>query len=370
MLRAATAALSLSVLAACSSLKPFPAHSPSCDAHGDLDALWHCIGYPDPAPKEGGLASTLRMANGDLTRRLILNQTPSLACNTKPRAGFEHRSLPVRNLEAFVHAGDPGMPVIFVIHGLYDSNSNRYVRYVASALADRGFGVVAPDMRWHGCVMAYPSTLGIEESKDLLAWAAAVRNGSVAPSLGNRPIGMIGFSLGALDVIDTMSAIEAATLFDAGAISVSPPADLNKVLDGLDRMRTLIGYYFRGTLRIRNRRLGIGFWARKPFRLYLEWLVTQHDPALGPVDRLLKTAEPSTRLATVRRPLLILAARNDPVLGEAAVDAVVNAQAPRNVRVIATDEGGHIGIIGRDPRWFVDAMTTFFTNAPHIALQP
>lgn len=314
----------------------------------------------------------MRVANGDLTRRVILNQTPSLACNKKPWPGFAHKSLAGGvPLEAFVHEGDAALPVILVVHGLYDSNSNRYVRYTASALADRGFGVVVPDMRWHGCLMSYPSTLGIGESADLLAWAAAIHDGTLAPSLGGRPIGMIGFSLGGLDVIDTISTDDAAKLFDAGAMAVSPPADVARVLERLDRVRTPMGYYFRVTLRIRNRRLGIPFWTRQPFLAYVNRLVEKHLTPFHSTAELIAAAEPSTRFAAVRRPLLIVIARNDPVLGRVAADALVAAAAPLPyVHVIATDEGGHIGVVGRDPQWFVNAMTAFFVNAPHVASHP
>ncbi|MBV8547625.1 MAG: alpha/beta fold hydrolase [Acidobacteria bacterium] len=358
----------LLLLVGCAGLRPFPPASVCPAPVGNIDALWSCVGRPDPAPKEGGLASTLRMANGDLTRRVILNQTPSLACNTKPWSGFEHVSQAVTGadrLEAFVHAGDAAQPVVFVVHGLYDSNSNRYVRYVASALAAHGFGVVVPDMRWHGCLISLTNTLGVLESADLMAWAKAVRDGQIA-SLRGRPVGMIGFSLGALDVIDTASLPEAVSRFDAGTIAVSPPAAVKDVRDRLDGLRTPMTIYFRLTLRMRNRRLGIPFWSREPFRSYLEKVAaTTPFPTM---DKLIAAAEPTRRLANVRRPLLILAAKNDPVLGEGAANAIAKAADPslKYVHVIETDEGGHIGIMGRNPQWFVNAITNFFANAQHV----
>jgi predicted alpha/beta-fold hydrolase len=364
----------LLLLVGCAGLRPFPTPSACPTAGGDVDVLWSCIGTPDLAPKEGGLASTLRIANGDLTRRVLLNQTPSLSCNTKPWSGFEHVSQPVSGadrLEAFVHAGDAAQPVVFVVHGLYDSNSNRYVRYVASALAAHGFGVVVPDMRWHGCLIGLTNTLGILESGDLMAWAKAIRDGQI-PSLARRPIGMIGFSLGALDVIDTVSLPEAVSRFDAGAIAVSPPAAVDEVRKRLDRLRTPMALYFRLTLRMRNRRLGIPFWSQQPFQAYLEKVAASHVTPFHTMDDLIAAAEPATRLANVRRPLLILAAKNDPVLGQNATDAIEDAAdaSLKYVHVIKTDEGGHIGIIGRNPQWFVNAITNFFANAQHVPPRP
>jgi predicted alpha/beta-fold hydrolase len=371
-MRSISPALLLLLASGCAGLRPFPPPTACSAPSGNVDALWSCIGTPDTTPKEGGLASTLRIANGDLTRRVILNQTPSLACNTKLWSGFEHVSQAVSGadrLEAFVHEGDAKKPVIFVVHGLYDSNSNRYVRYVASALAAHGFGVVVPDMRWHGCLIGLTNTLGVLESGDLMAWAKAVREGQIA-SLRGRPIGMIGFSLGALDVIDTASLPDAVSRFDAGAIAVSPPAAVDEVRKRLDRLRTPMALYFRLTLRMRNRGLGIPFWSREPFRAYLERVAaTTPFPTM---DKLIAAAEPADRLKNVRRPLLILAAKNDPVLGQNATDAIANAAdaSLKYVHVIKTDEGGHIGIIGRDPQWFVNAITNFFANAQHVPPRP
>ena len=89
------------------------------------------------------------------------------------------------------------------------------------------------------------------------------------------------------------------------------------------------------------------------------------------MDDLIAASEPAERLANVRRPLLILAAKNDPVLGRVAADAIAIAAKPfPYVKVIETDEGGHIGIIGRDPQWFVNAITNFFANAQHVPSSP
>src|SRR5213080_1249502 len=108
---------------ACSSLRPFSVASPCAAPIDTVAILWQCVASPGLSPKEGGLASTLRVATGDLTRRVVLNQTPSLSCNTRPWKDFEHVSQAVAGadrLEAFVHAGDAKQPVVLVVHGLYD----------------------------------------------------------------------------------------------------------------------------------------------------------------------------------------------------------------------------------------------------------
>jgi predicted alpha/beta-fold hydrolase len=129
--------------------------------------------------------------------------------------------------------------------------------------------------------------------------------------------------------------------------------------------------YFRLTLRLRNRRLGVPFWSRKPFQSYLDSVAASDITPFHTMDALIAAAEPTDRLTNVRRPLLILAAKNDPVLGQGAADAISKAARPfPYVKVIETGEGGHIGIIGRDPQWFVNAITNFFANAQHVPPRP
>lgn len=355
-------------LASCVGLQPFPPPTTSCTATTPA-ALWACIGEPDPRTRESAFESTARLANGDMTRRLLLNQVPSLACNETPWRGFAPIDIPAGDmpLKGFVQEGEVGKPVIIVVHGIFDSNTNRYVRYTASRLADDGFTVVVPDMRWHGCHLAQPAlaTAGIDESADLASWAIALRKRY------NRPVGLIGFSLGALDVIN---AAARSSEFDAGAVAVSPPASLKWVIARLDAppsfrelgLSKFFLTYFRMILRVRNRRLGVPFWAERPFHAYLDHVARVHEPPFANAEDIMEKAEPSVRLQDVKHPLLILAAKNDPVMTTISSEALTAAPHGANVYVLVTGEGGHIGIIGRDPQWFSDAIAAFFDNARNV----
>lgn len=368
--RAVATVSAILFFAGCAGLQPFPAPRAACET-AMIEALWQCVGVPDPRPRESGFISTVRLANGDLTRRLLLNQVPCLACNTTPWSGFRKLDLPVGTvpLRGFVHDGDPSQPIVIVVHGMFDSSTNRYVRYTASRLAADGFTVVVPDMRWHGCQLRQPAlaTAGIDESADLASWAEELRGRY------KRPVGLIGFSLGALDVINAAARTSA---FDAGVVAVSPPASLVRVIARLDRppgfrelgLNKFFLVYLRTVLRFRNRRLGIPFWAPSPFYSYLDVVAHTHPPPFpATAEDLMQDAEPSTKLRAVRRPLLILAARNDPIMTETSTDALSSAaQALHYVHVIVTEEGGHTGIIGRDPQWFSDAIAAFFRNARNV----
>jgi predicted alpha/beta-fold hydrolase len=365
---AATAALLF--FFGCAGLPPLRRATASCSAT-TTDALWKCVGEPDPRPRESAFTSTARLANGDLIRRLLLNQVPSLACNTTPWSGFKWIDVQAGAvpLKGFLHEGDPAKAVVIVVHGIFDSNTNRYVRYTASALAEDGFTVVVPDMRWHGCQLARPAlaTAGIDETADLSAWAAALRR------LYPRPVGLLGFSLGALDVIN---AAARTSDFAGGVVAISPPASLSRVIGRLDAppgfrelgVNKFFLIYFRTVLRVRNRRLGIPFWARAPFHTYLDHVARTHSsPFASTAEELMDDVDPAARLRDVRHPLLILAAKNDPVMTTISSDALV-AAANGNplVHIVVSDEGGHTGIIGRDSQWFSDAIAVFFENARKV----
>jgi predicted alpha/beta-fold hydrolase len=368
-IRAAATAAAL-LFSACAGLRPLPRAMTSCNAT-TTDALWKCVAEPDPRPRESAFRSTARLANGDLTRRLLLNQFPSLACNTAPWRGFKSIvvSAGAAPLNGFVHEGDPAKAVVIVVHGIFDSSTNRYIRYTASMLAEDGFTVVVPDMRWHGCQLARPAlaTAGIDESADLVSWAAELR------MRYHRPVGLLGFSLGALDVIN---AAERSSVFAAGVVAVSPPGSLSRVMARLDAppgfrdigLNKFFLIYFRTVLRVRNRRLGVPFWAPAPFHSYLDHVARIHGPPFpATAEELMADVDPPAQLRNVTHPLLILAAKNDPVMTAISSDALVAAaDGIKIVRVIVTTEGGHTGIIGRDPQWFSDAMSTFFENARKV----
>jgi predicted alpha/beta-fold hydrolase len=351
-------------------LKPLPHPDPQPCAITHPTDVWSCIGLPDDRHRESGVTSTSRVATDFRLRQA--NQHSATSCDLKSRAGFEHIDLQVEGherLSAFFHEGSPGMPIIFVIHGMFDSNANQYVMVTANALArdeeGKSFGVVVPDMRWHGCLLNKTTlaTLGIEEGEDLRAW------GRLMQQRYGRPLGLIGFSLGGLDVIHALAA-DKTGVFASGGIAVSPPADLQSMIALLDEppsfFRHPLVYPFRRTFRdflhTRLRELGVDE-DQRPFDSYLRYLVA-HPPSNRiptDVDQLVSAGETSTRLIDVRVPLLIITSASDPILGDAPVKALLAAIKSPSVKVIETRDGGHIGQLERYRQWMSDTFHRFFT---------
>jgi predicted alpha/beta-fold hydrolase len=402
--RGRAAALSVLILAlsvGCTGLRPLPRPTLApCPAAAGTQDLWRCLddvdrlvgaGIGDPQPHESAYRGTTRMVDGDL-RRKFGDLSPAHACGGAVPAGFVRvpevpAMEPVRPgrapLEAYFHPPRRGMATILVVHGLFDSKHVRYVRLTAAFLAAQGFGVLVPDMRWHGCLYRWLPTLGIEEGKDLLAWREWVRG--QAPE---SPVGLVGFSLGALDVIQALALDADGDAFAAGGVVVSPPANLPLTLVRLDDppsladqgMLSFVQRFFLNGLRRRLHFMAEALPRRdaagppfdpqseRPFAGILPWLSRQppFPPGTTP-ESLLALADPLPALARIRRPLVIVASRRDPIFSELAfVDLAAAAAKNPSLHLLATTDGGHIGQLGRYPQWTADLLARFFRASPDV----
>jgi predicted alpha/beta-fold hydrolase len=263
-----------------------------------------------------------------------------------------------------------------VVHGLFDSKLSRYVWITADLLRREGFGVLAPDMRWHGCLLAraWLPTLGIREGGDLVAWAAWLRR-----EHPGHPIGLVGFSLGGLAVLHALGEPEAAGVLDAGVIAVSPAAALPRTAAALDSKAFLLDsgftsglrWSFRHYLHQRLKPLSVPEQGGV-FASFLRWLAGQDPVGSGAtVEEFLKLADPAPMVEASRRPVLILTAANDPIISMAgSVELTRAARQNGYARVIETPFSGHIGQIGLFPEWMSALLATFFRLAPTVPAGP
>ncbi|MDP9121375.1 MAG: hypothetical protein M3O15_08420 [Acidobacteriota bacterium] len=278
-------------------------------------------------------------------------------------------------LRAYYRLPDPGMPTVIVVHGLYDSKHSRYVRLTAQYLAAQGFGVLAPDMRWHGCLARdWLPTLGIEEGKDLVAWA-----GWLHARTPESAAGLLGFSLGALDVVHALAS-DGENAFPAGGVAISLPAGLERTLERLDDppyfsdygMQSFIRRFFQAASRKRMRTLHLDTHAGRPFSRLLDWLVQQppHLPG-STAAAAFAAADPGAPLRKVRRPLVLITSRRDPICGDLALADLESAAAANlSLHLFATTDGGHIGQIGVFPQWTADLLARFFRASAWVASPP
>ena len=347
--------------------------TPDC-APASAPALWECIdAIPRQDRPESGFTSTLRVS--DVSRK-GKDQTFPSACEGPTPAGFalERLEMPPGRapLVAFVAppAGD-SKPIVLVVHGMFDSKNTRYVQVTGELLRRQGFGVVMPDMRFHGCLLSrqWLPTLGIEEGADLAAWAKRI-----ASDYPGHPIGLVGFSLGGLSVLHAMDQRDAAEVFAAGTVAVCPAADLPRLVRYLDATVFFADSGFTSSMRkgfrdyLRKRSKALGIESDGTFQDALGRMAAS-SPALGPEPAdFLRRADPSNAVAASPRPLLILVTTNDPIIPSSSIGALERAgkDNPR-VHVIETPFGGHIGQPGASPEWYAAVLSAFFRYSAGVA---
>ncbi len=394
--------LALIITCGCTGLRPLPPpRLGPCEAISNSSSsdLWRCLDEIDslvqsdisrPQPRESAYRSTTRVTAGDL-RRKFGDQSPKRACGGRVPAGFvnvperekmEPRATGRAPLHAYFRAARPGMATVIVLHGLYDSKHSRYIRLTAELLAAQGFGVLVPDLRWHGCLFHWPPTLGLEEAQDVVAWREWLRERTP-----ESPVGLVGFSLGSLDVIRALALDSRGDIFRAGGIVISPPARLRLTFVAVDDPPSfadhgglsLVQRFFHLALRRRMRTIagvsgvnraaaGLDPASERPFTEILDWLAGQPPwPPGTNWSSLLERADPGPQLALIRRPLAIVASRRDPVCSELAfVDLFAAAEANPSLHLFATTDGGHIGQIGTYPQWMSDLLVRFFRASPEV----
>ena len=346
-----------------------------------LEDLWlHIERIPREDRHESAFASTIRVAKGDLRRKLSDQLAGMAGVGPTPwdfQAIHEAMPSPRAPLHALFRTPVATRPIVIVVHGLYDSKLSRYVVLLADALVRQGFGILLPDMRWHGRLLSrdWLPTLGIEEALDLLEWGQWLQR-----SLPGCPVGLLGFSLGALDVIHAISREASAEVLQAGGIAVSPPASLRRTLQTLDQRARLsdlgldafLRMFFQEALGTRMKALGVNGKGEGLFVRLLNWLVGRLalEPDLT-TARFLDLADPHSLLPACRRPLLVLASRNDPIYREQTGGTLVEkAKGNPFVRVIETPGGGHTGQPGCYPQWMADVLNQFYSLTPGVSAAP
>jgi hypothetical protein len=365
-------------------LGPLPAPRRPLPAAGEgLGGLWRALSaLPLGGRSESGFESTSRVVKHDAWRKHA-DQVSGLAGRGPTPAGWEEiDGEPMGGGRAPLHAlfrpPAAGRPIVLLIHGLYDSKRSRYVLLAADALARSGCGVLLPDMRWHGCLLSpdWLPALGLEESLDLLRWARWA--GGRHPG---HAAGLLGFSLGALSVIHAAGRAEAAETLTAGAVAVSPPVVLDRTARTLDAeprfadvgLNAFILKLFQRFLRLRLAQLGITGDLERPFAHFVDWLAPRLSGVAAGLtgERLLDLADPGPALAACHVPLLLVAARNDPIFSElTAAELARRVKANPYVHLVETPGGGHVGHLGTYPAWMAEVLHLFFGTTPRLLPRP
>lgn len=267
----------------------------------------------------------------------------------------------------------PGAPLVLVCHGLEGSSRAHYVRGLVAAALSRGLGALALNFR--GCSgepNRLPRFYHSGETGDL---DQVVRR-AVAERPG-RPILLAGFSLGGNVVAKYLGerGDDLPAEVRAGAV-VSVPFDLARSARALDGPGFLMGIYRERFLR-RLRGKALAKARRFPEaidagRVAAARTFEAYDGALtAPLHGFASAEDYWTRcssarfLGGVRRPLLALSSRDDPLVPAESLPVEAARANPRVSLEIAAG-GGHVAFVEGAPwrpRYFADGRTVEFLSA-------
>lgn len=269
-------------------------------------------------------------------------------------------------VHAHWQAGRTERPTLVIVHGLGGSSESSYARSLARLAFASGWNVARMNLRGAGagralCVRSYNAGL----DADVLAVLRAVA--ALTPR-----VALAGFSLGAnlaaLVLARRDPQLPAGFL---GAAAVSPPLDLSACADALDgtRNRLYRQHYLaqlRADYRLRQRERPDLYEAGRErgahtIRGFDDRITAPCGGFTGAADYYARSSA-GPLLASVRRPLLLLAADDDPMIPLASV---IRWPLPADRCVVreVTRSGGHVGFFARSSApgrfWAADRVMAF-----------
>jgi uncharacterized protein len=244
-------------------------------------------------------------------------------------------------------------PAVVVLHGLEGSSRASYVRGLVAIALSRGLAVVAVNFR--GCsgeMNRLPRLYHSGETSDL---DHVVRR--LAAERPGRPLGVVGFSLGGNVAAKWLGerGDDLPAELRAGAV-ISVPFDLLRSARAIDgpgfwnavyRGRFLRRLRRKATLKLRQH----PGWVDPAVIRAATTFAAFDDRITAPVhgfpsaEAYWARCSAARFLAGVRRPLLAIAAKDDPIV---PADSLPIEEARRNPHVTleVTDAGGHVAFVG------------------------
>lgn len=257
-------------------------------------------------------------------------------------------------------------PIAVLVHGLGGGLRSTYVHAMAGALARHGWTSVVLQLRGAGPEPnRRPHIFHHADTRDLRWVCHGLRR-----RVPGRPLAAIGWSLGGSIVLNALGEDGRDAPVDAAAV-VSAPLQLLRCAEYLRTGRArlyqeLMLRYVKTLLR----RKFEGGWpapldgaAVLAARDFLQFGDAFIAPLCGFRDgrEYCRRADPGRQLPGIRRPTLIVQARDDPFLGPAALP---RAPWSRQVRLELAERGGHVGFVAPGPRgrpcsWLEPRVTRF-----------
>ena len=251
----------------------------------------------------------------------------------------------------------PAAGEIVMVHGLEGSGDAGYMRSLSSAALGAGFAAHRFHMRTCGgteqlCRTLYHAGL----TSDLLAVMRQLEKE------GRAPVFLAGFSLGGNVVLKLAGEMgESARPLVRGVCAVSTPLDLAACARSIAQPANRL-YERRFVRRMRARLCATGRYQERNFRglrsvQEIDDRITAPSFGFGDAANYYQTQSAIRYLDGIRVPVLLIQAKDDTFV---PFDIFANGAVRANpwIEVLATEHGGHLGFIGRQPHrfWSDDAI--------------
>lgn len=243
---------------------------------------------------------------------------------------------------------------IILVHGLEGSGDAGYMLGMSDRALEAGFAAHRFHMRSCG---------GTEHLSPTLYHGGLT--GDLATVLrefeqqGRAPVYLVGFSLGGNVVLKLAGELGAqAGKLLAGVCAVSTPIDLSVSCHRINRPENWV-YHQRFVRKMRDRLCATGRYTREQFRglrsiLEIDNRITA--PAFGfrDAEHYYATQSCNQYLERIRVPALLIQAKDDPLVPFEIFDHPAFRR-NSNLRLIATEHGGHLGFLSRtQPRFWAE----------------
>lgn len=278
--------------------------------------------------------------------------------------------------EEFAPLDESKEPLVIHLHGLTGGSHENYVRCAISEMSKRGLQSCVLTTR--GCNRTPITTPQLFNG----CWTEDIRRfiAHVASASPQRSIFLIGYSLGASVLANYLGQeAENAPQQVKAAVCVANPWDMELLNYSLDT--SWIGTYLyskamlSNLLRlVRNNRAVL---EESPiFREQLEIAKSANPKVVSDFDNLYtaplfgfdgchdyyRTASSINRIRTIRVPLLVLHARDDPIVSEACIPWA-EARANPYLHLVTTTSGGHLGWFShKGDRWYAPVTAKYFAS--------
>lgn len=263
----------------------------------------------------------------------------------------------------------PGRRVALLIHGLAGCHQSAYMARIAAKLERRGVRAFRLDLRGCGAGLGL-ARLPYHSGRSEDAAAALEKIAELCP---NSPAALVGFSLGGNITLKLLGELGDMRLGNLDrAVAVCPPADLLAAVEQIRLPKNRL--YERHFVRLLMRQLHeqrrvlsdlppLAF-ARPPRHLWeFDDEFTAPVCGFGRAINYYQAASAVRLIGSIRRPVLVIAAHDDPLVPVASLDPLRACPA---VEFDVTSSGGHLGFIGRwhggDRRW-LDARVIGWVTA-------